>query len=399
MRLPSVAVLPFRNLSVDAELDYVALGFSQELSDALTSYEDIRVIGMASREAYDGSMLSNPDESGGQKIEYLIDGDLRSRGQEVRVGIRLLEAKDGRQVWSTHSRLNLEHDDLFEVQEQVARKVASHVGGEYGQINKTRLDAIRSSRPRSLAEQDVLLKHYSLNITPNEGLEAEFNKTVREALAAEPESALLNALVAGNYGGLWQMAVPGAQDALEKVEFHAEKAYVINPAHQIVQSTLGYKCFLFDERQRFFELFEQIEDVLPSSPLRLGGWAWLISSFGEWERGKALLDKVLEQNVHVPGWLYGVECLYYYRLHDYEAALAAANRYHIQGLFWGPVCRVVTLGQLGRQAEADAEIQTLLTWRPDFKENARTLFDRMFKEDSLIEHLFEGLDKAGLQVD
>lgn len=398
IRIPTAAVLPFRNFSANAELDYVALGFSQELSDALTAYEDIRIIGVTSREPFDDAMLSNPEESTGKEIEYLVDGELRSRGQFSKISIRLLDAADRRQIWSSHYGLDTKEDDLFEVQEKIARLVASHVGGDFGQINQNRLRIMRSSRPRSLAEQDILLRQYSKNLVVNEQVEREFNRTLVEALAEDPDSALLNALVAGNYGGLWQMGVPGVDDALDKVAFHAEKAYSANPAHQIVLGVMSYKCFLFDEKSRFFELYEQAKDSLPNSPMRLGGWAIYMSFFGEWERGKELIDRILDDNVNVPGWLHGTNCIYYYRLEDYESALVAANKYHIPGLFWGPVSRIATLGQLGRTGEAEADIKTLWEWRPDFADMGRTLFGRMFKEESLIEHLVEGLEKAGLKI-
>ena len=398
VQVPTAAVLPFRNLSIDPDLDFAALGLSQELSDALACYQDVRVIGMTSRDAYDDATLSLTDEFKDKKIQYLVDGDLRRHGQKIRIGIRLLDVLSGGQIWSSHYALNLEEHDLFEVQEQIARRVASSVGGDYGHINQRRMRAIQRSRPRTLKEQDVLLMQYSKNVVVNEKVEREFQETVVRALAEDPESALLNALLAGTYVAIWQMAIPGTDDPLGKVAYYAEKAYAIDPGHHVVQSVLGNKYFLFDEKDRFLDLFEQIHDALPNSPMRSGGWALYLSFFGEWERGKELLDRIIADNAQLPGWLYSVECMYHYRLHDYESALVGANKFRIPGLFWGPVLRIAVLGQLGRPAEAETEIQTLFEWRPDFAEMGRTLFGRMFKEDSLIEHLVEGLGKAGLKV-
>jgi len=121
--------------------------------------------------------------------------------------------------------------------------------------------------------------------------------------------------------------------------------------------------------------------------------------FGEWERGKKLLDQVIENNVYVPLWLYSVTSLYYYRLHDYEAALVEANKNRIPKLFWGPAFRVSTLGQLGRLAEAEKEFEAVLEFRPDFVEKGRHLMGCFIKETSLLEHFFEGFAKIGVKIE
>ena len=140
------------------------------------------------------------------------------------------------------------------------------------------------------------------------------------------------------------------------------------------------------------------KDGLANSPLRLGGWAMYICLLGEWERGKKLLDKVFENNVNVPMWLYGITCLYYYRTHDYETALVEANKNRIPGLFWGPAYRTAVLGQLGRLAEAKEEFESLLQCRPDFVEKGRFLMGCFIKETSLLEYVFEGFAKIGVKI-
>ena len=151
-------------------------------------------------------------------------------------------------------------------------------------------------------------------------------------------------------------------------------------------------------KDRFFSLFEENEKYMLPSPLRLGGWAMWMCFFGEWERGKKLLDKVFDYNLRVPMWLYGVTCLYYFRVHDYEAALIEANKYHIPGLFWGPALRASILGHLGRLADAEQELEALRECRPDFEEKGRRLMDWAIKEPELLDHVLEGFEKIGVKI-
>jgi hypothetical protein len=70
-----------------------------------------------------------------------------------------------------------------------------------------------------------------------------------------------------------------------------------------------------------------------------------------------------------------------------------AIQYDVPGLFWGPLLRAACLGQLQRQKEAEQNIAHLLKLKPDFKEKARMLIKRYVKEDALVEHIIEGLQK------
>ncbi len=389
-----VAVLPLKNLSNDPALNFLASGFSHELSDALTKFDDLRVIGV-SRFA-DGDVSA--DEISNKGIGFLVDGEIKPFQTRIKISYRLLNAADSSQLWGDSFKFDMELDNLFDIQERISGRIASLIGGEYGHVNQFRYQSILNSRPGSLDEQDILLKHYHHVTVLTDESRGEFYREVLAALEERPDSALLNAIAGGFYGEIWAAAGPGADEALREFARLTEKAYKLNPNHQVVLGNLGFKCFAFNERDRFFCLFEESEEWLAKSPLRLGGWAMHMCLLGEWERGKKLVDQVVENNLHVPSWLYGVTCLYYYRLRDYETALVEANKNRIPGLFWGPAYRTAVLAQLGRLAEAEKEFETLLECRPDFEEKGRRLMGCYIKEDSLLEHVFDGFAKIGKKI-
>ena len=110
---PSVAVLPFRNLTGNNDLDYLAIGFSQELSDALTRFDDFRIIGMSKRIDNDESAHPDVDPIRSRRIGYLIDGEIQASGKQVRVTFRLIDTSDQSTVWGDGFKFNIEEDDLF----------------------------------------------------------------------------------------------------------------------------------------------------------------------------------------------------------------------------------------------------------------------------------------------
>ena len=106
----------------------------------------------------------------------------------------------------------------------------------------------------------------------------------------------------------------------------------------------------------------------------------------------------MSRNVSYPHWYHGATTVYYYRQYEYGLAYKEAIQYDVPSLFWGPMLRAACLGQLERKEDAKPQIAHLLELKPDFKEKARMLIQRYVKEDPLVEHIIEGLQKAGLET-
>ncbi|UCC14616.1 MAG: hypothetical protein JSW21_01220, partial [Gammaproteobacteria bacterium] len=284
-RAVSVAVLPFNYQSGGGEYEFIATGFSQELSDALTRFDDFRVIGVGHLmgQARESSRLA--EEIRRKRIDYVISGTIKICQDEGVLRVRLIDTADDHQIWEETCRIDLSLENLFQMQEEIAGKIASQVGGEFGQINQSRLQTLLQSRPRSLSEHEVLLKHYHTTTVLTEEATLDYQESLTQALQKAPDSALLNALMGGSYIAIWDGLFSGYEEAREKIAFFMEKAYSLNPNHQVVVTGLGGKCFVFDERERFFSLNERHGRSLANSPLRLGAWAMFTAYFGEWARG------------------------------------------------------------------------------------------------------------------
>jgi TolB-like protein len=397
-QVPGVAVLPFTYESNNDDYSYLASGFSQELNDALTKFDDLRVVGVGHQMGRDEDPRLLVEEVRNKHIDFLITGTVRVQRDEGVVLVRLTNALNDQRIWKKRYGIDLSGDNLFDLLEKISELVASHVGGEYGRINQVRLQALLQSKPQSLSEHQVLLKFYHTHAILTEEATIDFQQSLAHSLQENPDSPLLNALTASVYSTVWHSEFPGWEDALEKFAFYAEKAYALNPNHQLIASTLAAKCFTFDERDRFLALLELHEPAAANSPLRLGSWALYTCYFGEWERGMRLMQTVLENNIDVPSWIHGAPCMYQYREGRYEDALVEANKVHVPGLFWGPAFRSSTLGQLGRHEQAVREYKALLEVRPDFPERGRNLMGRFFKEPGLLEHFTGGFEKIGVTL-
>ena len=395
---PTIAVLPFRNLSKKEELEFLCFGVAQELASASTNYDDLRVIGSSQRPAQgvlDQAALENFKNKG---VNYVIDGDIAAFGSRANIGVRLIDVNENLRLWGENFKADLEVDDLFDLQSDISKQVAAKVGTEYGLINKKRSLFHEAEKTDDTSEYMVLLKYYYHQTILTEKSGQDLFESVEKALVENPNSALLLAIKANVFGEIYAFGFPDAEQAYKIFGECAEQAYAINPHNPIVRAILAFKCFMYGEEERFYSLCDETVPWIPNTPIRLGAFAMFLSLFGEWVKGKELMDRVIENNMDIPMWLYGITCLYYYKDEDYEMALKEANKYQMPEFHWGAMLRAAIHGQLGNQLAASKNIEELLNIRPDFQERGRYLITRYIKEDSLTTHVVEGLVKGGLKI-
>jgi adenylate cyclase len=122
---PSIAVMPFANLSGDAEQEYFADGMVEEIAAALSRARSLFVLGPSSSLSLKGKRISPADAGRVLGVRYLLEGSVRKAGGRVRITVKLIEAAAGDQVWA--DRFEGPDKDIFELQDRVAASVAGFI--------------------------------------------------------------------------------------------------------------------------------------------------------------------------------------------------------------------------------------------------------------------------------
>jgi adenylate cyclase len=136
---PSIAVMPFINVSGDAEQEYFADGMLIEIVEALSRIKSIFVVASSSSLSFKGKVVS-PEEAARQLgVRYILEGSVRKSGARVRIGVQLIDAADGAQIW-TH-RFEDTLDDVFALQDAVAMAVAGKIEPAVEQVEIRRAAA------------------------------------------------------------------------------------------------------------------------------------------------------------------------------------------------------------------------------------------------------------------
>ena len=394
----TIAVLPFKNLTGDPDKEYFAQGFTEEISTELTQYEDLTVINCRLTPQSDELLLDNQDTGKKLGVHFLLDGSVSFNDDQITILIKLIDAVTNEQIWAERYRRDLSAKNLVKIQEEIARVTARLLGSEYGIILQRLSIESQSRKPKELSTYDAILRFYYYEIHHAADLALEAFQGLEFALQKDPKCGVATAMLASLYGNAYMLDMPNGSGALKKMSDLAEKALKLDSNRLIVRIIYVYKCFACNEKERFFEEVDKCLVMNLNSPLKMGSIGFHLSLYGEWERGKTLLDKAMTHNIGFPLFFYGATTLYYYRKNDYKKALDEARNYNIPDLFWGPMLRTAILGQLDRNIEAQPEIQHLKSLKPDFEGKAQYLVSRYVKEEALVEHVIDGLKKSGLEI-
>lgn len=188
---PSLAVLPFANLSGDPEQDYFADGMMEEIVTALSRVRSIFVIASGSTRGFKGKTVS-PQEVGRQLgVSYVLEGSVRKAGRQVRIAVKLMDAGDGAQIWAERYEGALE--DVFALQDRVALNV---VGVIEPTVQNAEIRRALARPARDPDTYDLYLRAAALMLTYEKEEVIEALRVLERALAIDPKYAAAMGLAA-----------------------------------------------------------------------------------------------------------------------------------------------------------------------------------------------------------
>ena len=396
---PSVAVLPFENLSDDAEQGFLAVGMTDELVTEMNRFRELVVIPcqVANQSATSPKAPSDLAHESGAR--FILQGTIRRDAETVKVSAHLTDAQSGRQIWAEGYSNPLEAGRMIATQEEIAHQVVTAIGGEYGIIARRLSAESRKKPPAELSTYEAMLRYYSHQISPTPESSQACFQALQQAAETEPLYGPVWSALATLHAQMYSMDVPGFDEPLETAVRYARKGVFLEPGSQLGRLILAYASYLADDSESFEQEIETALALNPNSPYTVGTAGYFHIMRGELERGLPLLDQAIAVNPCHPNWFHGGYVVHHLHQRDYDHALLEVRKYNPYLGFWSPVALAAILGKLGCIDEAEAHLQHLEEQKPDFASRAHELFRRTLKIDAIIDDLIEGLQAAGLQID
>jgi TolB-like protein/Tfp pilus assembly protein PilF len=392
-----VAVLPFHHGGADAALEAFAEGMTDEIVTGLSKFSYLRVISRASTRRY--SSGSADVRAVGKELgaRYVMDGSLRQAGSAIRISVQLIDAFSGANLWAETYNRGYQPDGIFEVQDDVVRRIVSTVADTHGVLPHTMSEALRSKRPEELTPYEAVLRGLAQVISVSAEGHASVREGLERAVQGAPGNADCWALLSNMYREEYAHGFNLRPDPLGRALAAARRAVEIAPSNHLAHHALATAHFLRRELPAFRNEAERAITLNPMDGFTMAYLASLVAYSGNWERGCAMAKQARDLNPHHPTWYWFSDCFNAYRQGDYRATLDIARKIEMPG-FWRLNLALATAhGQLGERDAAARALHELLAAKPEFSSRAREELSKWWNAD-FVERLMEGLRKAGLDM-
>jgi len=393
---PSIAVLPFANLSGDPEQEYFADGIVEDIITALSNVQSFFVIARNSSFTYKGKAVDMKRVGRELGVRYVLEGSVRKAGNRVRVTAQLIEAASGNHVWA--DRYDGALDDIFDLQDEIT---ASVVGAIEPQLLRAEVQRVRQKRPESLDTYDYTLRGLAHMNKLNPDDTAEGLRLFLKAIEVDPNYARAYVCASWCYRRHVQLRgmVLSDEDKAEGIRL-AQAGLKADSTDPYVLWQAGMTAVLVEGDFDAAILYIDRSLSINSNSAR----AWLASAsvrccVGDPETVIENADRAIRLSpLDTAMWVaYGALATAHLQLADYEEAAAWARKSVRQHAYNAPAHHVLAAccAHLGRTGEAGAAVTRSLELDP-----AMTIprLEAIYPVSGYknLDGFLEGLRKAGL---
>jgi TolB-like protein/Flp pilus assembly protein TadD len=366
-RFPSVAVLPFTNMSGDPEQDYLADGIAEEIITALSRSSGLFVIARNSSFTYKGKAIDVRQVGQELGAAYVLEGSVRRSREQLRITSHLVDAASGAHLWS--DRFEGDPAAIFELQDRVSESVAAAIEPtlQFAEIGRLGRD-----RPARLDAYDLLLRaHALLSDFTAPSLMAALD-CLDQSLAVDPAYAPAMAAAAYcraqcHFQGWAQQDDVGRAEAVRLAWRAVEVAP--NDAKVLWMAAFAVWNMALTGRERARELFSRSLLINPNPAMALTLAGWIEAMCGNRGVGREMVARAQRLNPRDPrGWLMsGVMAIAAVIDENYAEAVQWAERALAQNRRFAVALRVaaVALVKLGEHDRARQAVQELLAIEPE----------------------------------
>jgi TolB-like protein/Flp pilus assembly protein TadD len=274
---PSIALMPFTNLSGDPEQDYFADGMVEEIARALSRVKSLFVIGGGSSLSFKAKTTTPREVARILGVRYVLEGSVRKSGGRVRIAVKLIDGTDGAQIWADRFEDTLE--DVFALQDRVALGVAGVIEPAVRAANMRRV----ASRPTGdLGSYDLYLRAFSVYRTLARADLVGAVALLDRAIALDPENAL--ALALGAFCRVFLVTSSWSDDPrgqLAQARELVSRALKVGADDPEVLTNLTFATGLGRDLETAVALAKRAVELNPGSP-----YAWSASGFAKTNIGE-----------------------------------------------------------------------------------------------------------------
>jgi adenylate cyclase len=369
--IPSIAVLPFTNLSGDAQQEYFSDGISDQLINDLSRIPGLIVIARNSSFSYKGKAIKEQELGRELGVTYLLEGSVQKSLDRIRIGVELVDASSGAEIWT--QRFDRPLKDVFALQDEIVGKVVTTLGLIVNR-EETKVPWGKPLPTTNLEAYDDLLRsgEYSARFTKDDSMIAR--RWTEKAIGLDSGYAEAYAALAGNYslGVLFGWSANPAADLNHASEL-AQKALSLDDTNSGALATL---CEIHWLQRRFDQAVAEGERAVALDPNNVQGYGALADALTVSNRPEQAVRAVEKEMRLDPSrqdfYAYFIAAPYV-EMGRYQDAIPLLKR-HLAvypNMAWAHAVLIVADIELGREQEARAEAVELNRISPHFQVRRR----------------------------
>ena len=390
---PSIAVLPFDNLSDDQKQVFFADGIVEEIITSLSKIPDLFVIARNSSFAYKDMSPDVRQVAKELGVRYVLEGSVRKAENRVRITAQLIEASSGHHLWA--ERYDRELVDIFNLQDEITSEIVTALEvrlteGEQARLRRRQTDDL-GAWEFFVRGQTLLRRHTKEDNPPARAF-------FEQALERDPDFAAASVLLA------WTHVIDArlgwstsAEVSLEQGAALCEKSLALDDAQPDAYALLG--CMRLIQR-RYEEAETYGRKAIEVGPNVADAFVWLATTLnytGRAQEAVGLIEKAMRFSPFYPSWYLGILGVSYRVLGRFEDAIAAdmkrlardphntLSNFRLAAVYAG----------MGREDEARAQVAEALKKNPNASIH-QVRVSEPYRDEDEMERYLDGLRKAGL---
>jgi len=390
---PSIAVLPFVNMSGDPEQEYFSDGMTEEIITSLSKISNLFVIARNSTFTYKGSPVKVQKVAKDLGVRYVLEGSVRKAGERVRITAQLVDAETGGHLWA--ERYDREMKDVFTLQDEVTEKIVVALRVK---MEKAETDRVMRKGTENLNAYDCALRGRAyIHRQTKEGI-TQAREMYEKAIALDPQFAVAYVGLGWTFCLEWLMQWGQDPRSLDRATELAQRAIVLDESLPSAYGLLGNVNLASKQHEKAKAMMETALGLDPNDADSYASLGQTLNWMGNPEEAIELIKKAMQLNPHYPVHYLSHLGFGYFLSRQYEDAVATLRKALVRNPdFPGPhLLLAVIFSETKRMDEARREVADLCRINPESSLQAvkRTI---PLRDETELETILEALRRAGLK--